>query len=150
MAQAPSTRYSNSQANRRLLQMCHDQLVHLQSPAREKGHDPTVFDTTLNPNLEKGQFTPPMEHLAADAFVFIVAGTDTSSHTIVTGLFALLYGQPHMMRRLKAELQDAIPDVHTMKDWALLERLPYLVLFPRSLLLLKGQRADNSVLACCD
>ena len=105
--------------------MCHEQVKMLQS----HDHIESVFDTTLHPNVDKGQFTPPIEHIASDAFTFVLAGTDTSSNTLVTGMFELLDGSPHMMARLKRELLEAIPDVNAMMDWATLEKLPYLVVF---------------------
>lgn len=104
------------------IQMCHDQVNVL----RSQDHIKSVFDTTLHPNVEKGQFTPPIRNITGDAFTFVLAGTDTSSNTLVTGVFELLDGSPHMMGRLKRELFEAIPDERAMVDWAALEKLPYL------------------------
>ena len=103
--------------------MCHDQVNVL----RSRDNIASVFDTALHPNVEKGQFTPPINQLAGDAFSFILAGTDTSSNALVTGVFELLNGPAHMIARLKSELLEAIPDVHAMIEWATLEKLPYLV-----------------------
>ena len=110
------------------MQMCNDQIRHLLSQSSERNHTTSVFDTTFTPNIEKGQFTPPVEDLAADAFTFVLAGTDTTSHTLCTGLFELLDdSQPHMIARLKQEIREAIPDTQVIVDWASLEPLPYLV-----------------------
>ena len=87
----------------------------------------SVFDTTLNPNLEKEQYTPPIAHLAAGAFTFVVAGTDTSSRTLVVALFSLLAERPDILERLKSELRSAIPNLGMTVKWAVLEKLPYLV-----------------------
>lgn len=107
--------------------MCHDQVISLRSSSLEKDHLASVFDTTFHPNVEKGQYTPPIEDLAADAYSFVLAGTDTSSHATTTGIFELLDGSPHMMKRLQKELVDAIPNRDQMVEWATLEKLPYLV-----------------------
>lgn len=110
--------------------MCHDQIKYLHSRSSTLCKDGTasVFDTTFNPNPEKGQYTPPIGHLAADAFQFILDGTDTTSHTLVTGLFELLdESRLHMMTRLKGELRNAIPHLCLTVAWASLENLPYLV-----------------------
>ncbi|KAL8823876.1 MAG: hypothetical protein Q9191_005480, partial [Dirinaria sp. TL-2023a] len=103
--------------------MCRDQVNVLQSQEDLN----SVFDTTLHPNVEKGQFTPPLNEMAADAFSFINAGTDTSSNALSIGIFELLDGPPHMIQRLKRELLESIPDENTMVEWAVLEKLPYLV-----------------------
>ncbi|KAL8651919.1 MAG: hypothetical protein Q9210_002988 [Variospora velana] len=110
------------------LQMCYDRINHLGSHFSEKDRTASVFDTAFEPNIKKGQPSPRSEELAADAFVFVLAGTDTTSHTLCTGLFELLdNSKPHMMKRLKQELHEAIPNVHQMVKWSSLEQLPYLV-----------------------
>lgn len=93
----------------------------------EKESMASVFDTTFKPSPDKGQFTPSSEELAADAFTFVLAGTQTVSFTIQLGIFELLE-HPDMMTRLKQELGEAIPDVRTMLNWTSLEKLPYLVM----------------------
>ena len=107
--------------------MCHDQIVYLHSRSPSESYPLSVFDATLHPNVEKGQFTPSIQHLAADAFTFILAGTDTTSHTLIVAIFELLAGEQHMMKRLKQELWDGIPDAHVTVEWTVLEKLPYLV-----------------------
>ena len=127
------------------------------SPGRDR--PPTVFDTTLEPNLEKGQFTPPVKNLAADAFAFMAAGTDTSTNTVVTALFNLVHGSPHRLARLKSELVEGIPDINSIVGWESLEKLPYLVRTHRALRLTKirlnkpstarsNQREPSSQLRC--
>ncbi|KAL8807853.1 MAG: hypothetical protein Q9200_004517 [Gallowayella weberi] len=110
-------------------QVCNTRVRSLydQSRSPEENQTPSVFDTAFNPNLEKGQSTPPLSALGADAFVFLLAGTDTTSKTLITGIFALLdASEPHMLVRLKQELREAIPNRRTMASWATLEQLPYL------------------------
>ncbi|KAI4145298.1 MAG: hypothetical protein LQ341_002430 [Variospora aurantia] len=109
------------------LQMCYDRINHLGSHFSEKDHTASVFDTAFEPNIKKGQSAPRTEELAADAFVFVLAGTDTTSHALCTGLFELLdNSKPHMMERLKQELHEAIPNVRQTVKLSSLEQLPYL------------------------
>ena len=88
-----------------------------------------MFDINLNPNLEKGQFTPTVDEMAADAFALLTAGTDTSAYAMVTVIWHLL-NNPQMVQRLKAELRRVMPGREDTVDWAELEKLPYLVSKP--------------------
>ena len=85
-----------------------------------------MFDITLHPNREKGQFTPTVEEMVGDAFALLSAGTDTTSYTELVITWALL-NNPQMMQRLKAELRVAMPGRDDTVDWAGSEQLPYLV-----------------------
>ena len=85
-----------------------------------------MFDINFHPNLEKGQFTPTLHEMTADAYVFFNAGTDTTAHAMVVITWALL-NNPHMMQKLKAELKVAMPGRDNTINWARLEKLPYLV-----------------------
>ena len=86
----------------------------------------TVFDINFHPNLEKGQFTPTLDEMSADAYLYFNAGTDTTAYTMVLITWALL-NNPHMMQKLKAELKVVMPGRDDTVDWAGLEKLPYLV-----------------------
>ena len=108
--------------------MCLDRVSYLSSHPPGDERPTTVFDATLSPNLEKGQYTPPIKSLAADAFTFVMAGTETSSNVLITTIFKVLDGEPRMLERLKGELREAIPDTNTIVAWAVLENLPYLVM----------------------
>ncbi|KAL8766783.1 MAG: hypothetical protein Q9209_006522 [Squamulea sp. 1 TL-2023] len=109
--------------------MCHTRIDYLSSRSLGKDRPPSVFDTTLNPNLDKGQYTPPVQNLVADAFIFFMAGTGTAAYTLEVALFNLLDGPAHMLERLMQELREAIPDEDTIVGWAKLEELPYLVFY---------------------
>ena len=85
-----------------------------------------MFDVNLNPNLEKGQFKPTTDEMAADACALLIAGTDTSSNTMVVITWALL-NSTQMMQRLKTELREVMPGRGDAVDWLRLEKLPYLV-----------------------
>jgi len=62
----------------------------------------------LNPDSEKGQYTPSDHDLTADAFLMFGAGTDTTANTLIQGTWYVL--------------SNAKKDV--MLDWATLEKLP--------------------------
>lgn len=107
--------------------MSHDRIAYLQSGIPGQDRPTSVFDTTLHPNIEKGQFTPPVKDLAADAFAFLMAGTDTLATALTTAVFNLLHGPTHMLERLKSELREVIPGPDVTADWYTLEKLNYLV-----------------------
>lgn len=88
-----------------------------------------MFDINLNPNLEKGQFTPTVDEMAADAFALLIAGTDTTASSMVTIIWRLLR-DPQIIERLKAELRRVMPGREDTVDGAELEKLPYLVRKP--------------------
>ena len=98
----------------------------------------TVFDINLNPNLEKGQFKPTNDEMAADACTLLLAGTDTSSNTMVVITWALL-NDSQMMQRLKTELREVMPGREDAADWLRLENLPYLVSQGLELIILASQ-----------
>lgn len=57
-----------------------------------------------------------------------MAGTDTTSTTI-TYLFWELSRRPDIMKKLQAELDEAMPDSKVLPDMAFLQELPYLNAF---------------------
>ena len=105
--------------------MCHDRILYLKGRSPSEKFTPTVLDTALDPNIEKGQFTPPIDDLTADAFTLLQAGTSTTAHTLVLAVFNIL-NEPRILKTLKAELREAMPNKDSFLDWASLEKLPYL------------------------
>ncbi|KAI4253322.1 MAG: hypothetical protein LQ352_003762 [Teloschistes flavicans] len=108
------------------LDMCHSRINFIRSCPPGEERPRSVFDATLNPNLEKGHTIPPMKDLTADAFTFIMAGTDTSANTLVIALFNLLHKRSDTLALLKEELRGAIHERGAIVEWAVLEKLPYL------------------------
>ena len=104
---------------------CRDRIVEIQKKPTAPGSLPTVFDTMLNPNLEKGQYTPTMQELTGDALLMLLAGTDSTAHTLVTATYGMLT-HPDMQRKLQTELKEAIPERDSLVTWAALEKLQYL------------------------
>lgn len=88
---------------------------------------PTVFDTMLNPNLEKGQFAPSLDELTAAAVFLLIAGTDTTAHSLILATYSTLTNAS-ILASLKAELRESMPDKDSFLDWAALKKPPYLVL----------------------
>lgn len=103
---------------------------------------PTVFDTILNPDPSKRQFTPPERALAGDAFLFFGAGTDTTANILAWGTYEILR-KPQIADKLRAELRQAIPNKDDIASWATLEPLPYLVSF-------SSTRIWRPLANCCD
>ena len=110
-----------------MVKICREQIEYLEkrSPSEEE-HIRTVYDINFHPNLEKGQFTPTVDEMAGDAFNYLIAGTDTTSHTMTVITWALLK-DPQIMHKLKAELKTVMPGREDRVDWARLENLSYLV-----------------------
>jgi hypothetical protein len=95
----------------------------------DKRSHPTIFHEMFNSDL------PPREkdinRLWQEGQVVIGGGTETVGNALTVTTFHLL-SNPDIMRRLKEELAEAIPDVTDIPSWQRLEQLPYLVsLSPR-------------------
>ena len=102
------------------------QIEYLRNDAPSEREIRTVFDNNLHPNLEKGQFTPAVDEMTSDAFIYLMAGMDTVSFTLVVIIWALL-NNPQKMQELKAELKVVLPGRADAVNWAQLENLSYLV-----------------------
>lgn len=112
------------------LQFCYDRINYLQSLKSSNGATEetpsTIFDSALNPTKGKVQPNLSQLQLGADAFIFLVAGTDTTTYTTIVAIYNLLAGKPSMMARLKAELREALPNKAMITTSDRLEELPYL------------------------
>ena len=107
------------------LQVCRKRIIGLQTRSGS-GHAPTMFEAALNPDTEKGHFTPSTTELTFDAFLMRLAGTDTTAAALTVAVFGVLR-DPHFMNKLRAELRGAMQTATTTADWASLEKLPCLV-----------------------
>ena len=63
--------------------------------------------------------------LRDEAIVLIGAGTDTTANTLAALTYHLL-ANPLILKKLKTELAEAIPDVETLPESTRIETLPYL------------------------
>ncbi|PWY89786.1 cytochrome P450 [Aspergillus heteromorphus CBS 117.55] len=86
---------------------------------------PTVFDTMLSPSKEKGQETPSVADLTAEAMVLLIAGEETTANTLMQGIFHVLHDQT-ILERLQKELREAFPDDDDVITQETLESMPYL------------------------
>lgn len=68
------------------------------------------------------------ERLREEAYVLVVAGAETTAGTLAAITYQLL-SNPAMFRKLKAELETAMPDPDEHPVASKLEGLPYLVRF---------------------
>ena len=106
---------------------CREQVLSLKL-SQQKGTAaslPSIFDTILNPDTTKGQYTPPDIGLTADAVLMFIAGTETTANALLQATWGVL-SNPQVLATLQSELRAAIPDKSTMVDFASLESLPYL------------------------
>ena len=86
---------------------------------------PTMFDIALNPDARKGRPTLTVDQLSADTLTLLLAGTDTTSLTLTIATYSVLR-DPNILRKLQAELREAMPRKDTQLEYAELEKLPYL------------------------
>lgn len=79
---------------------------------------------TTNPSTQEQ--TP--EWLQDEGILLLLAGTDTTAIALSTATFHI-YSNDQILRRLRAEIQDAFPTREDSMSVAQLENLPYLVFF---------------------
>ena len=85
---------------------------------------PTIFHGLLsNPNLPESEKVT--DRLLDEARVLIGAGTDTTANTLASLTYHIL-ANPEILKRLKAELAEAMPEAEPIPESARLEALPYL------------------------
>jgi cytochrome P450 len=87
------------------------------------GVDATIFHSLLSSDLPSSEKTS--ERLAEEAILLLGAGTHTTSWVLSVSTFHLL-SQPLILRKLKSELETAIPDLNGSISLARLEQLPHL------------------------
>ncbi|GAW24067.1 hypothetical protein ANO14919_136470 [Xylariales sp. No.14919] len=90
--------------------------------AQERDH-PTIFSELLESDLPVREKT--LGRLAAEAQQLIGAGLETVAWALTTTVFHLA-NNPSTLKKLQAELREAIPDAAAIPDSLYLERLPYL------------------------
>lgn len=76
-----------------------------------------------NTNLPDSEKTTP--RLLDEAIVLVGAGTDTTANTLAALTYHIL-ANPDILKKLKTELAEAIPDVETLPESTRIETLPYL------------------------
>ncbi|KAG8628991.1 hypothetical protein KVT40_002856 [Elsinoe batatas] len=105
-----------------MVQKSHSRVKEL-AQSKEKPKSSSIFGTALIPMED--QYVASLTELSADAVLFFLAGTDTSSNTLTAGTWGLLQN-PTAMTKLQEELRGAIPDGKSLVSSTELEKLPYL------------------------
>ena len=106
--------------------MSRERILELDSrPATSSDGLPAMFDTVFEPDAGKGQIRPTIDELSADSLLLLLAGTDTTAHALTITTYHVLK-EPMIMRKLQAELREAIPRRDSWAQCAELENLPYL------------------------
>lgn len=77
---------------------------------------------------KRGTEDRSVERLAEEANVIVTAGEDTTGQSITQAVYRLLEN-PAILRKLKAELAEAIPDLSVETPLTTLQNLPYLTGF---------------------
>ena len=85
---------------------------------------PTVFYEMFNSDVPPEEKT--VDRLTEEGILFVVAGNETTGHALSVMTFHLL-DNPELLRKLKKELIEAMPDPAILGTWQQLEKLPYLV-----------------------
>ncbi|KAJ4303195.1 hypothetical protein N0V90_002088 [Kalmusia sp. IMI 367209] len=84
-----------------------------------------LFSTILSsPVLDACEKEP--SRISQEAFVVLVAGSDTTAQILTTGIFHILNNETAVMPRLRQELEQVMPDSHTRASVQELEKLPWL------------------------
>lgn len=84
---------------------------------------PTIFHDILTGHLPPEELT--LKRLSEEATSVNGAGMETVTWTLTVASFHIL-DQPAVQARLKAELEEAMPNPHEILPWDQLEKLPYL------------------------
>jgi cytochrome P450 len=91
------------------------------TPDLSKG---TIFEALVGPSIPKQERT--VQRVADEAMIVQLAGIDTTSRALTTGLYHLLR-EPRVLEKLKQELRTVIPRRNARPTLRQLEQLPYLV-----------------------
>jgi cytochrome P450 len=84
----------------------------------------TIFHDILLADIPESE--KQTRRLADEAMVLLIAGMETTAQTLTALTYHLLTNPP-ILRRLKIELELAIPDPSQLPTAAKLDNLPYLV-----------------------
>ncbi len=106
--------------------MSRDRILELKTrPITSSGHLLTIFDTALNPDAKTGQIKPTIDELSGDTLLLLMAGTDTTAHSLTIATYNILK-DPIILKKLQIELRAAMPKKDMWLESAELEQLPYL------------------------
>ncbi len=95
--------------------------------AREAGGEKrgnTIFHELLDSDLPSHEKT--LQRLSDEGEILIGAGSETTAKAL-THIFYYMLQNRDLLRKLRAELKEAIPTPKSIVPWSKLEQLPYLV-----------------------
>ena len=98
-------------------------IVNGENDAHQKVAHKTVFNSLFTSDLPPEELS--VTRVQQEAAGLVGAGIETSKSTLSLASFYIL-DNPEILRRLRKELTDAIPDVTNPPPLSTLERLPYL------------------------
>jgi cytochrome P450 len=84
----------------------------------------TIYDALTDSSVPAEERT--MERLRDEGMVVLSAGTETTARVLSMGAF-YIYRDEHILRKLREELEKALPTLDENLSWTQLEKLPYLV-----------------------
>lgn len=102
--------------------------LHPQSITEKRNTHPKhrLYETILSfPGLSEEE--KRAERISQEAFVVLVAGSDTTARILTNGVFYVLSNKPTVLRRLQEDLLQVMPTSDSKPSWPELEKLPYLV-----------------------
>ncbi|RDW74782.1 hypothetical protein BP6252_05924 [Coleophoma cylindrospora] len=102
----------------------------------------TIFSELLEGDLPANEKSVP--RLIQEAHIITAAGTETTAWCLSVIMFHLL-DKPHLLQKLRRELEEAIPDISVEAPWLTLEKLPYL-----SACIQEGLRLSYGTPTCMD
>jgi len=98
-------------------------IINEQNVAHKDLSHPTVFHEILHSKLSPEDKS--VDRLTDEAQTIVIAGSETVAWAMTVATYHLL-SNPHLMRKLKTELAEAIPDPDVSTSQTTLEQLPYL------------------------
>lgn len=88
----------------------------------------TIFHELLTPNPVSNYVPPAIDDLKDEVVSILAAASDTTGNGMTVAAYNVIKN-PIIYEKLIAELKAAFPDHNAKLDFAILERLPYLVSF---------------------
>lgn len=117
-------------------------IIEGRNEAHKHVQHPTIFNELLEsetlPTSEK-----TLLRLTHEAQLFVAAGVATTAFTLTVAGFHII-NTPEILRKLRSELESAMPEANAVPDWTKLEQLPYLTaVIKESIRLSYGVTARN-------
>ncbi|KAI9511645.1 putative P450 monooxygenase [Russula earlei] len=84
-----------------------------------------IYHALLSPEANKGRALPSRQSLIDEALILLGAGADSTGIVLTVAAYYVLH-DPHVRRRLEAELREAWPVLEEVPRYEVLEKLPYL------------------------